>query len=59
MAKKKNPAAVALGRKGGKRSRINLMPEQRTELAKKAAGARWAKAAAKVGSTRGGKGKRG
>jgi hypothetical protein len=41
MAKKKNPAAVALGRKGGKRSRINLTPEQRTELARKAAAARW------------------
>ena len=41
MAKKKNPAAVALGRKGGKKSRVNLTPEQRTALAKKAAGARW------------------
>ena len=41
MARKKNPAAVALGRKGGKNSRINLTPEQRTSLAKKAAAARW------------------
>ncbi|MGB7720692.1 MAG: hypothetical protein WBL65_12380 [Bryobacteraceae bacterium] len=41
MAKKKNPAAVALGRKGGKKSRINLTPEQRTELARRAAMARW------------------
>lgn len=41
--KKKDPAAVALGRKGGRRSRINLSPEARTELAKKAARARWAK----------------
>jgi hypothetical protein len=41
MAKKKNPAAVALGRKGGKKSRINLTPEQRTELARRAATARW------------------
>jgi hypothetical protein len=40
-AKKKNPAAVSLGRKGGQRSRINLTPEQRTELARKAAAARW------------------
>jgi hypothetical protein len=39
--KKKNPAAVALGRKGGKNSRANLTPEQRTKLAKKAAAARW------------------
>jgi hypothetical protein len=39
--KKKNPAAVALGRKGGKNSRANLTPEQRTALAQKAAAARW------------------
>jgi len=43
--KKKNPAAVALGRKGGQRSRINLSPAERTELAKKAAKARWNKPA--------------
>jgi hypothetical protein len=43
MAKKKDPAAVALGRRGGKASRANLAPEQRTALAKKAAAARWAK----------------
>jgi hypothetical protein len=42
--KKKNPAAVALGRKGGKNSRANLTPEQRTQLAQKAAAARWKKA---------------
>jgi hypothetical protein len=41
--KRKNPAAVALGRKGGKNSRANLSPEQKTTLAKKAADARWAK----------------
>jgi len=39
--KRKNPAAVALGRKGGKNSRKNLTPEQRKELAQKAAKARW------------------
>jgi hypothetical protein len=44
MAKKKNPAAVALGRRGGKNSRVNLTPKKRTELARKAAAARWAKA---------------
>jgi hypothetical protein len=43
MAKKKNPAAVALGRKGGKNSRVNLTPEERTKLARKAAAARWRK----------------
>ena len=43
----KNPAAVALGRLGGKkggRARAEkLTPEQRREIAKKAAKARWAK----------------
>jgi hypothetical protein len=42
-AKTKNPAAVALGRKGGKNSRVNLTPEQRKALAQKAAAARWNK----------------
>ena len=41
----KNPAAVALGRlgglKGGKARANKLTPEQRTEIAKKAAKARW------------------
>jgi hypothetical protein len=41
--KKKNAAAVALGRKGGRNSRVNLSPEAKTALAKKAASARWAK----------------
>jgi len=43
----KNPAAVALGRlggrKGGKARAAKLTPEQRSEIAKKAAAARWAK----------------
>jgi hypothetical protein len=51
MAKRKNPAAVALGRKGGKkggpkggRARwANVPPEERRELAHKAAMARWRK----------------
>ncbi len=41
----KNPAAVALGRlggqKGGKARAEKLTPEQRKEIAKKAAKARW------------------
>lgn len=41
----KNPAAVALGRlggqKGGKARAAKLSPEQRHEIAKKAAQARW------------------
>ena len=44
---KKNPAAVALGRlgglKGGKARANKLTPEQRKEIAKKAATARWNK----------------
>jgi hypothetical protein len=43
----KNPHAVELGRlgglKGGKARRDKLTPEQRTEIARKAAAARWAK----------------
>ena len=43
----KNPAAVALGRlggrKGGKARAAKLTPEQRSEIAKKAAAARWKK----------------
>lgn len=41
----KNPAAVALGRlgglKGGKARAEKLTPEQRSEIARKAATARW------------------
>jgi len=43
MAKKKNPAAVELGRKGGKASAEKLTDEQRKEKARKAAQARWTK----------------
>lgn len=43
----KNPAAVALGRlggkKGGKARAEKLTPEERKEIAKKAAKARWKK----------------
>jgi hypothetical protein len=43
----KDPAAVALGRKGGlkggKARAAKLTPEQRSEAAKKAAAARWKK----------------
>jgi hypothetical protein len=48
MAKRKNPAAVALGRKGGKiggKARAaNMSPQQRSESARNAVLARWAKA---------------
>ncbi|MGH7639352.1 MAG: hypothetical protein ACREOL_00345 [Candidatus Dormibacteria bacterium] len=41
----KNPAAVELGRlggkKGGKARAAKLTPEERSEIAKKAAAARW------------------
>jgi hypothetical protein len=42
---RKNPAAVALGRKGGlkggKARAASLSPEARSEIAKRAAAARW------------------
>ena len=45
--KRKDPAAVALGRKGGKKGGpargAKLTPEQRSESARKAVQARWAK----------------
>jgi hypothetical protein len=41
MAGTKNAAAVALGSKGGRNSRKNLSDEKKTELAQKAARARW------------------
>ena len=44
---KKNPHAVALGRrgglKGGKATAANRTPEERSEAARKAIQARWAK----------------
>jgi hypothetical protein len=46
-ARRKNPAAVALGKlggsKGGKARAARLTPEQRRRIAKKAAKARWDK----------------
>lgn len=47
VKKKKNPAAVALGRlgglKGGKARAKKLTAEQRSEIARRAVVARWAK----------------
>jgi hypothetical protein len=43
MKKKKNPAAVQLGRKGGLARKKNLTKEQLSEIGKAAAGKRWAK----------------
>ena len=47
MAKRKNPAAVALGRKGGRKKVAKgfsvMPPERRAEIARKAAAARWGK----------------
>jgi hypothetical protein len=47
MTEKKNPAAVELGRrgglKGGKARAAKMTPEERSESARKAANARWAK----------------
>jgi hypothetical protein len=39
--KRKDPHAVALGRKGGKARLEKLTPDQRREIAKKAVNARW------------------
>jgi general stress protein YciG len=36
MAKRKNPAAVSLGKKGGLTRAKNLTPEERSESARKA-----------------------
>jgi hypothetical protein len=44
---KKNPAAVALGRKGGKKRAENLSAAELSEQGKTAAAARWAKKPAK------------
>jgi general stress protein YciG len=45
MAKrtKKDPHAVALGKKGGKARIQKMTPEHRSEIARKAVQARWAK----------------
>ena len=39
----KDPAAKALGRKGGKARAAKLTPERRSEIARKAAAGRWKK----------------
>lgn len=39
----KDPAAKALGKKGGTARAASMTPEQRSEIAKKAADRRWAK----------------
>lgn len=39
----KDPNAAALGKKGGKARASKLTPEQRSEIAKKAAAKRWKK----------------
>ena len=54
MSEEKNPAAVELGRlgglKGGKARAAKLTPEQRKEIARKAAKARWDKKRREEGS---------
>lgn len=44
IKKEKDPNAVALGRKGGKARLQKLTPEQRSDFARRAVKARWAKA---------------
>jgi len=43
LVKRKNPAAVALGRKGGRTRMKKMTSEERTNLARQAANARWKK----------------
>jgi hypothetical protein len=47
MSEEKNPAAVELGRRGGKKGgparAAKMTPEERSESARKAVNARWAK----------------
>lgn len=40
----KDPAAKALGKKGGKARSASMTPQRRAEIARKAAAARWGKA---------------
>jgi hypothetical protein len=47
MEKKKDPHAVALGRKGGKARLQKMTSEQRKDIARRAVNARWAKVRAK------------
>jgi hypothetical protein len=42
MAKRKNPMAVALGKRSGKARMKKLTPEKRSEVARLAAAKRWA-----------------
>jgi hypothetical protein len=41
--KKKDPAAVALGKKGGQARAANMTKKERSEAARQAVNARWAK----------------
>ena len=45
---RKDPAAVALGRKGGKARASKLSPEELSEAARKAVQARWKRAKKKT-----------
>lgn len=42
-AEGKDPAAVSMGKRGGKARAENMTPERRAEIAKKAAAKRWGK----------------
>jgi hypothetical protein len=44
MSKRKDPAAVKLGRKGGLKRMAMLTPQERTDLARRAALKRWRRA---------------
>jgi hypothetical protein len=46
VGKRKDPAAVKLGRRGGLKRMAMLTPQQRADLARRAALARWRRAKA-------------
>ena len=52
---RKDPAAVALGRKGGRARMRRMTAEERTDLARQAANARWEKKKGKSESRKGGR----
>lgn len=48
MRRRKNPAAVALGRKGGKARAATMSPTARSEACRRAVQARWARVRARA-----------
>ena len=53
LKKKKDPAAVALGARGGRKRAARMTKKERSESARKAAVARWGERAKAEGTTHG------